>query len=194
LGQFVAAAAALVALAGCAIEEASRPSSITPATSSLSDELARQHYRQSPSPGLSCVPYARDRTGVALRGDAYAWWQNAAGSYQRSQRPEPGAILVLRRTDRLRSGHVAVVSRIVSAREILVDHANWIPGQTITGMPVIDISDKNDWTLLRFWYAPARTFGSPYPAEGFIYPVVAQRDTPPVTQSDPIAGLILDQQ
>ncbi|MDY0882854.1 CHAP domain-containing protein [Dongia soli] len=163
-------------------------------SSALTDQMIDQLYRQKASPGLTCVPYARNRTGVALRGDAYTWWDGAEGNYQRGHLPQPGAILVLSRTGRLQSGHVAVVSQVVSAREILVDHANWVPGETITGMPVVDVSEQNDWTILRFWYAPARSFGSPYAAEGFIYPAAVPPAGPPAIGPDPIAELIRDQE
>ena len=33
--------------------------------------------------GWSCVPYARARTGIELRGDAWQWWEAAAGRYDR---------------------------------------------------------------------------------------------------------------
>ena len=195
LGQFVAAFLLLISLAACATPNANRSAATLPLPSSaLTDQMIDQLYRQSASPGLTCVPYARNRTGVSLRGDAYTWWDGADGNYQRGHQPQPGAILVLSKTGRLQSGHVAVVAQVVGAREILVDHANWVAGETITGMPVIDVSEKNDWTMLRFWYAPARTFGSPYPAEGFIYPAEMPRDNSPAIGSDPIAELIRDRQ
>lgn len=137
-------------------------------------------YREQPAGGLACVPYARERSGIALRGDAYIWWEAASGVYERGDKPAPGAVLVLRQTPRLRSGHVAVVTAIVNQRQILVDHANWIPGEIATNMPVIDVSPENDWTQLRFWNAPSRTFGAIYPAAGFVYTTAAAgRPVPP---------------
>jgi surface antigen len=140
---------------------------IAPPATSPAPSLAI--YREAPANGLTCVPYARQRSGIALKGDAYRWWDNAAGLYQRGNQPAPGAILVLPQTARLKSGHVAVVAQLVTARQILVDHANWIPGEIATNMPVVDVSPDNDWTQLRFWNAPSRTFGAIYPASGFIY-------------------------
>ena len=78
---------------------------------------------------FSCVPYARERSGLRINGDAWQWWQAAAGQYERSRRPQPGSVLVFQRTSRNPQGHVAVVSRVVSAREIRVDHANWSSGR-----------------------------------------------------------------
>ena len=38
---------------------------------------------------LSCVPYARARSGLALRGDAWQWWEAAEGRYARGQALAP---------------------------------------------------------------------------------------------------------
>jgi hypothetical protein len=122
--------------------------------------------------GNSCVLYARAASTIDLRGDAYTWWDSAAGRYLRGSDPEPGAVLVLAKTDRLELGHVAVVRQVVDARDILVDHANWAPGQIITGMEVRDVSPGNDWSELQFFNQTAGAFGSTYPAYGFIYPPV----------------------
>ncbi len=123
---------------------------------------------------LSCVPYARLRSGLDLRGDAWTWWDAASGRYGRDARPRHGSVLVLDRTARLRDGHVAVVSRVVSAREVRVDHASWASGRdkgaVARDQPVLDISAGNDWSLVRVWYPPARAFGiTAYPARGFVH-------------------------
>lgn len=152
LGQIVAVLA-LISLGGCA----------TPGRSTAA----------STPVGLSCVLYARAASTIDLRGDAYTWWGSAAGRYLRGADPEPGSVLVLAKTDRLRLGHLAVVRQVVDARDILVDHSNWAPGQIITGMEVRDVSPANDWTELQFMNQAAGTFGSTYPAYGFIYPPVA---------------------
>ena len=128
--------------------------------------------------GLSCVPYARARSGIALRGDAWQWWEAAAGRYARGWAPRQGSVLVLMRTARLPQGHVAVVTRLVSAREIRVDHANWASGagkgREARDQPVQDISAGNDWSLVRVWFPPARDYGaSNWPALGFIHNATA---------------------
>jgi hypothetical protein len=126
--------------------------------------------------GLSCVPYARARSGISLRGDAWQWWEAAASqSYRRDRSPRAGSVLVLMRNSRLPQGHVAVVSRVVSAREIRVDHANWASGrakgQEARDQPVQDVSADNDWSLVRVWYPRVGDYGaSNYPAFGFIHP------------------------
>jgi len=118
---------------------------------------------------VSCVLYARAVSGIDIRGDAYAWWDNAAGRYLRGQVPEAGAVLVLAKTDRLQLGHLAVVRQVIDDRDILVDHSNWVPGKIITGMQVRDVSPANDWTELRFFNQDYGVFGSIYLADGFIY-------------------------
>ena len=67
---------------------------------------------------------------------------------------------------------VAVVRRILSSREILVDQANWLnQGQIHISTPVRDVSTNNDWSAVRVWYIPGDTYGTRhYPAHGFIYP------------------------
>lgn len=69
-------------------------------------------------------------------------------------------------------GHVAVVSTIVSPREIRVDQANWLNrGEISVAVPVIDVSPANDWSEVRVWYIPANSWGvRVYRAEGFIHP------------------------
>lgn len=123
-------------------------------------------------PGLQCVPYARQQSGIPIRGDAWTWWNKAAGKYDRSNRPAVGSILVVSRTARNRYGHLAVVTRVVNDREIVVNHANWLnKGQIHLDVPVRDVSPRNDWSVVRFWYTPANVMGkSTYPVSGFIHP------------------------
>jgi surface antigen len=136
------------------------------------------------SAGMSCVPYARARTGIELRGDAWEWWDAAAGRYQRGRRPAPGTVLVFGRTRRLPQGHVSVVRRVVAAREIRVDHANWAEaggqgrGRVSEDQPVLDVSPGNDWSALRVWFPPIQDYGNTvFAAHGFIAPqlLVTQR-------------------
>lgn len=125
---------------------------------------------------LECVPYARRVSNVSIRGNAWTWWRSAAGRYGRDSKPAVGSILVLKRTSRLRYGHVAVVSRVLNSREILVDHANWLNrGQIHKNLPVRDVSPNHDWSVVRVWYAPGNTLGKGmYPAYGFIHPLQAR--------------------
>ena len=119
---------------------------------------------------LQCVPYARQLSGIQLSGDAWTWWRSAAVGYRRSQQPNPMSVLVLRRTGQLPRGHVAVVRSVVSEREMRVDHANWddhwTRGRIYKNMTVIDVSPRNDWTVLQFWNGAG--YGKSYAAYGFI--------------------------
>ena len=119
---------------------------------------------------LQCVPFARNASGIALVGNAWTWWQQAAGNYERGRTPEPGSVLAFRPNGTMRLGHVAVVSRLVNGREIEIDHANWggYPGNVARGISVIDVSSENDWTAVRV-ELPNGQFGSVYPTHGFIY-------------------------
>lgn len=69
-------------------------------------------------------------------------------------------------------GHVAVVSRVVGPREVLVDQANWVRGRVTKAMSVVDASPQNDWTSVKVQYAG--THGRENPTYGFIYPRVLQ--------------------
>ena len=129
-----------------------------------------------PSAAANCALYARGVTGVALFGAAGGWWAEAQGRYERGQVPAVGSILVFKRTQRIPSGHVAVVARIVSADEILVDHANWYHGTVSRGMSVIDTSPAHDWTSVAVIHTPSGTHGADYPTYGFVYPKPAQRE------------------
>jgi surface antigen len=126
---------------------------------------------------MTCVPYARSVTGLPLSGDAWVWWDEARGRYVESDVPAPGAVLVFRRTDRLPSGHLAVVSAVLSGRRVLVTQANWLPYRVTRDQPVLDVSPGNDWTAVRVWWPPADGWGSTvYPTDGFI---LATPATPP---------------
>ena len=120
---------------------------------------------------LECAPFARAATGIQLYGEAYSWWDQAAGRYARSSAPVPGGVLVFRRSGRLPSGHVAVVEQQVSPREIRVTQANWVRRRITREEPVIDTSAANDWSQVRVWWQPAGTMGSgSYGTYGFIAP------------------------
>lgn len=119
---------------------------------------------------LQCVPYARDHSGIRIWGDAVSWWGKAAGRFERSSSPEPGAIIVIRGYDDDERGHVAIVRRVLNDREIVVDHANWLnTGEISLDNPIMDVSDDNDWSEVRVWYAPGRHYGGRvYQVQGFI--------------------------
>jgi CHAP domain len=123
-----------------------------------------------PSLAANCALYARAVTGVALYGAAGGWWTEAEGRYARGHTPAPGAIVVFKRTGHMPSGHVAIVSEVVGASEILVDHANWHHGTVSRGMSVIDTSPNHDWTQVAVMDWRSGKYGRDNPTFGFIYP------------------------
>ena len=135
---------------------------------------APETLRELP-PYLQCVPYARERSGVKIYGDARTWWDQAAGRYRRGNRPKPGAVMTFRPSGSMTLGHVAAVARVIDSRTVLLDHANWSPidgrrGQVERGVKAIDVSPANDWSQVRVWYAPLQDLGTTaWPVAGFIY-------------------------
>jgi hypothetical protein len=124
-------------------------------------------------PGIDCAPFARELSGIALYGDAASWWEQAAGHYRRQARPVLGAALVFRREDRLPSGHVSVVSRLLGPRQIQVTQANWVHGELDSDQLVVDVSERNDWSTVRVWWPPVGQLGAhQYATYGFILPPI----------------------
>lgn len=125
-----------------------------------------------------CAPYARERSGIEIYGDAYTWWDQAEGRYPRERRPMHGAVLMLHGYAGPKRAHLAVVTRVVSDREIRVDHANWLAdGNIYLNSPVIDVSPDNDWSEVRVWNNRDGHMGvNNYEVKGFIAPLrVASR-------------------
>ncbi|WGW03295.1 CHAP domain-containing protein [Tropicibacter oceani] len=116
-----------------------------------------------------CVPFARNASGVQIRGDAHTWWGKAKGLYDRSKTPQPGAVMAFASTKGMTRGHVAVVSKVVSPREIMIDHANWVRNKVSLGMSVIDVSERGDWSAVKVMSTPG-AYGKTYPVNGFILP------------------------
>lgn len=160
---------------GNAAEEAaaSRPGPVM--RSSPAAQVGRNSGRVATARPLQCVPYARMVSGIEVYGNGGQWWNRAAGLYSRGQRPEPGSVMAFRTSGRMPLGHVAVVSRVVGARHVLIEHANWAPpgarkGQITRDVSVVDVSPANDWTAVRVQVgSDPGAFGSVYATYGFIY-------------------------
>ena len=122
-----------------------------------------------------CVPFARAASGIAIHGDAWTWWDQAEGRYRRGAKPRVGSVIVFRRTGRLPFGHVAVVSRVVEARVVMLTHANWSRldgrrGHAERDVTLHDVSPAGDWSAVRVWYRDAGGLGGgTYPVAGFIH-------------------------
>ena len=125
---------------------------------------------ETPLHRLFCVEYARMRSGLAVFGDAKTWWARAKNLYARVSHPVEEAVMVFSGSQRIKRGHVAVVTAIVSPREIIVDQANWQnKGEIDHATPVLDVSRANDWSRVRVWDIPSGTYGSRvYRISGFI--------------------------
>ena len=131
--------------------------------------LLEVEQKQARGQRVWCVPYARNLSGIDIRGNAKDWWRKAHEIYECGSEPIVGSVMSFRATRGMSLGHVAVVSDIVSDREVVVNHANWNRNQVSLKMAVQDISKNNDWTLVRVESQPGQ-FGKPYPVNGFIYP------------------------
>jgi hypothetical protein len=118
---------------------------------------------------LACVEYARALSGLNIFGDARYWWARAKNLYDRASTPVEEAVMVFTGTAKLKRGHVAVVSEIISPREIRVEQANWMnKGEIDHATPILDVSARNDWSKVRVWDVPSQQFGSVYAVSGFI--------------------------
>ncbi|MGA7673494.1 MAG: CHAP domain-containing protein [Rhizomicrobium sp.] len=156
----------------------------------------------APDTPLQCVPYARAHSRVVLYGDAYTWWDQAAGRFARGPSPKEGAVMVLDNYAGPNRAHLAVVREIVDAREIRVDHANWLDdGAIYVNDPVRDVSPDNDWSEVRVYNVKAEAWGGKiYPVQGFIGPddpdsqtlQLAQNPPSAAPQTDDIGALIAD--
>jgi surface antigen len=122
-----------------------------------------------------CVPFARLLSGIQIFGDARTWWQQASNKYDTGGTPKAGSVLCFKPTGRMKLGHVAVVSQVLTDRVIQITHANWSEinggrGQVEKDVTVIDVSANGDWSEVKVWYDPLRDLGSTtYPTYGFIY-------------------------
>ncbi|MDE0945937.1 MAG: CHAP domain-containing protein [Sphingobium sp.] len=131
---------------------------------------------------LQCVPFARQASGIELYGNAHTWWNQAEGRYDRGHEPRIGAVLAFAASRSMPVGHVAMVSKIVNEREVLLTHANWsYRGGIERNVRAIDVSPNNDWTDVRVWYGPIGNLGLRSNAtRGFIYAQPARTIDQPV--------------
>jgi surface antigen len=122
-----------------------------------------------------CVPFARLISGIQIFGDARTWWQQAIGHYDVGFQPKTGAVLCFKPTERMKLGHVAVVSQVLTDRIVQITHANWSPiegsrGKIEKDVTLVDVSPEGNWSEVKVWYDPNRDLGgSTYQTYGFIY-------------------------
>ena len=163
--KFMAAVVAALGLAGCAgpdVMDYGR----TPMPR-LDGHAVVQNDLHKP---VQCVPYAREHSGIKIYGDAAVWWDKADGKYPRAALPSPGSVMVLHDYSGSDHGHVAVVRKMISAREIRIDHANWLnDGAIYVNNPVEDVSSDNDWSVVRVYNLKTGGWGVKlFPVQGFI--------------------------
>lgn len=115
-----------------------------------------------------CVPFARAVSGVEIRGNAKTWWDQAHGRYDRGHQPRVGAVMAFAASRAMPKGHVAVVSKVIDDRTVLVDQANWERNRITLDTVVVDVSAKGDWSQVRVENG-AGSFGRVNPVKGFIY-------------------------
>jgi surface antigen len=163
VAKLTGAALMALALAGCASDDVMQYSEMPhkPGKSVVQAE------NQKP---VQCAPYAREHSRIKIFGDAYTWWDKASGKYPRGAAPQAGTVMVLHDYAGPTNGHVAVVRNLISAREIRVDHANWLnDGSIYVNDPVMDVSADNDWSAVRVYNLKTGGWGTKvYPVQGFI--------------------------
>lgn len=149
--------------AALSVRKASRPAAVLPKP--LHAKIV------VPETPLQCVPYARKLSNIQIRGNAWTWWGQAEGRYPRSGQPDTGAVMVLKKKNAGNLGHVAYVEEIIDNRTLVVSHANWLnQGRLHNDTPVIDVSENNDWSAVRFWNTEGGHFGgNTYHPYGFIH-------------------------
>ena len=145
------------------------------------------------------MPFARAASGIQIFGDAWTWWAQAAGRYERGEIPKVGSVIVFAKTARLPLGHVAVISQVVERRVAMVTHANWSRqngerGHAEQDVTLFDVSPNNDWSDVRVWYRDMDGLGSTtFPVYGFIYPTAAVHHARELTGRQPdVVGALID--
>jgi len=148
---------------------------VAPDLAQLADDRSQDSASDFGLPYIQCVSYARQVSGIQIRGDAHTWWDQAAGRYARGNRPRIGAVMSFRPYGAMQLGHVAAVSKVIDDRTVLLRHANWSPidgrrGQMEDNVRAVDVSPEGDWSAVRVWYAPLGGLGTTHwPVNGFIY-------------------------
>jgi hypothetical protein len=142
----------------------------TPSPPTVATAQLPQPTVETPLHKLFCVEYARALSGLNIFGDAKYWWDRARTLYARIATPAEHEVMVFASSSRLKKGHVAVVTAVISKREIRVDQANWQNhGEIDHATPVLDVSPRNDWSEVRVWDMRSKSFGGHvYAVSGFI--------------------------
>ena len=126
---------------------------------------------------LHSEDFVRANWSPQLFGPASGWWEAAPAS-DRNDRPAMGSLLLLTGYCDGACGHAAIVTRIVSAREIRIDHADWLhDGAIYRNNPVADVSWNNDWSRVRVFNIRTGSWGGKvYAVRGFLRALRAAED------------------
>jgi hypothetical protein len=129
-GRIMIVAALGLGLGGCAsssFDDEAHDAPPARVASALARESGTNYVEsQAGQQALQCVPYAREHSAIKITGDAYTRWDQAAGRHERDANPAAGTVMVLCNYAGPQRGHVGAVRRMISAREIRIDHANWL--------------------------------------------------------------------
>lgn len=128
----------------------------------------QQAMADRPAGRIWCVPFARAISGVEIRGNAKTWWDQAKGRYHRSREPKVGAVMAFAASRAMPKGHVAVVSKVLDDRTVLVDQANWVRNRITVDTLVVDVSPEGDWSQVRVANGKG-SLGRVNPVKGFIH-------------------------
>lgn len=148
-------------------EKAQKPGAVDADRAEVKAAVA-EAIANKPHGRIWCVPFARMVAGVDLRGNAATWWKQAAGRYARGNEPRVGAVMNFASSKAMPMGHVAVVSNVISDREILIDQANWVRNKITQDTLVVDVSAKGDWSKVKVDNGNG-SLGRINPVYGFIY-------------------------
>jgi hypothetical protein len=170
--RFAAAAVFSLSLAACATPNYDNDGYGPHQRYASAPAITQRTGISDPSKPQQCVPYARVHTGITIYGDAYTWWDKSRGLYAHSRSPRLRSVMMLTGYAGPNRAHLAVVSSLVSSREVRIDHANWFnDGAVYLDDPVLDVSAENDWTEVRIWNIRAQSWGTrTYLVRGFIGP------------------------
>lgn len=147
---------------------AARGSAAQEAARAALKEAVQAAIENRPRGRIWCVPFARTVSGIEIKGNAKTWWHQAEGRYDRGDEPKVGAVMAFSASRSMPKGHVAVVSKVISDRRVLVDQANWVRNKITTDTLVVDVSAEGDWSQVRVANANG-TLGRANPVYGFIY-------------------------
>lgn len=126
---------------------------------------------------IQCVDYIKQNYSQYsdMSGNANTWWSKT-DKITKQYTPSVGSVLVFPGPSA--AGHVAYVAKVISSKEILVNHANWnrntgaVDGSIWKNVRIQDVSDGNKWTKVKMEFGSSGQLGSTsYNTYGFVVPI-----------------------